>query len=64
MSWKPEVYVQGSWSQNGLVFKTKEEAEQSARELMGRWMLVEDTRAVEVDKPVNYSFVDGRNVRL
>ena len=58
MSWKPEVLVNGKWSRNGLVFATKEEAERSAHDLMNRWTLVEDCRAVEVDEIVNYK-IDG-----
>lgn len=54
MSWKPEVLVDGQWSQNAVVFATEEEAVYSAKELMSRWMLVCDSRAVESDMPVNY----------
>jgi hypothetical protein len=59
MSYKPEVRVNGSFHSNALVFATREEAEQSARELMGRWLLVTDYRAVESDQPVNWALVDG-----
>ena len=59
MAWKPEVEVDGKFSRNGLVFATKEEAELSASDLMRRWMLVTDCRAVEVDEPVNYVIKDG-----
>jgi len=59
MSWKPEVLVQGQWSQNALVFATQKEAQENAWDLRCRWILVDDCRAVEVDDPVNYSFVDG-----
>lgn len=54
MSYKPEVFVDNQWAQNSLAFATKEEAEYSARELMSRWMLVTDYRAVASDQPVNY----------
>lgn len=60
MSWKPEVFVEGKWSRNGLVFATKEEALASARDLQWRWLLVEGVRATEVDEPVNYRWVDGK----
>jgi hypothetical protein len=59
MSYKPEVLVQGQWSQNNLAFATYEEAEQSAKDLFSRWMLVTDCRAVESDQPVNYKIVDN-----
>lgn len=67
MSYKPEVLVQGTWGQNSRVFATKEEAEMSARDLMNRWMLVEDCRAVESDQPVNYRItedIDGGKVMV
>jgi hypothetical protein len=53
MAWKPEVFVEGQWVRNGQVFATKEEAEASAKDLMRRWTLVNDTRAVKVDEEVN-----------
>jgi hypothetical protein len=59
MSWKPEVKVNGKWSQNAVVFATEAEAEASAEDLMRRWLLVEDCRAVESDKPVNYRIVNN-----
>lgn len=59
MAWKPEVFVEGKWSRNGLVFATKEEAEDNALSLMWRWTLVQDSRAVEVDEPVNYRWLPG-----
>ena len=57
MAWKPEVKVvnEAAWHRNGLAFASKEEAEASARNLMNRWMAVEEWRAVEVeDAVVNY----------
>lgn len=56
MSWKPEVQTcnDRKFYGNNLAFATKEEAERSARDLMNRWMLVTDYRAVESDQPVNY----------
>jgi hypothetical protein len=59
ITYKPEVRVNGSFHSNSLVFATREEAEQSSRELMGRWTLVTDYRAVESDQPVNWALVDG-----
>ena len=58
MNWKPEVKVSGKWERNGLVFATRAEAESNAKDLMWRWMLVEDSRAVESGEPVNYTYVD------
>lgn len=67
MSWKPEVQVIGegyTWHRNGLVFATREEAEANAKDLMSRWMLVTDCRAVESDEPVNYQWLDGKLVEV
>jgi hypothetical protein len=57
MSYKPEVQVSGNWEHNSLFFATKEEAELAARDLMWRWRLVTDWRAVESDEPVNCAYV-------
>ena len=59
MSWKPEVYVQGAWSRNGLVFATQQEAWDNARALEAKWFLVDNVRAVESTEPVNYQWRDG-----
>ncbi|AZO48068.1 hypothetical protein [Mesorhizobium sp. M4B.F.Ca.ET.058.02.1.1] len=59
MSWKPEVFVEGKWSRNGLVFATKEEAEANAKDLMWRWTMVQDSRAAESTDPVNYTYIGG-----
>jgi hypothetical protein len=61
-SFAPEVFVQGAWSRNGLRFATKAEAESNARHLMGRWMMVRDSRATESDEPVNYRWDDATSV--
>jgi hypothetical protein len=58
MAWKPEVFVEGKWSRNALVFATQDEAERNARDLFRRWMLCENSRAVEVDEKPNYVFTD------
>lgn len=60
MSYKPMVYVQREWAGNALRFATYDEALDNARELMGRWMLVEDYRADESTDPVNYRWIDGK----
>lgn len=59
ITYKPEVKVNGSFHSNALVFATRTEAEQSARDLAGRWILVTDCRAVESTDPVNYVLVAG-----
>jgi len=67
VSWKPEVQVvnePGQWHGNALRFATKQEAEDNARDLMSRWMLVTDTRAVESTDPINYQWIDGKLVAV
>lgn len=58
MSWKPEVIADssGKWAGNALRFATKEEAEANVANLASRWMLVRETRVVESDDPVNYTW--------
>ena len=55
MSFRPEVIADstGQWSGNALRFETREEAEGWVASLRRRWLLVEDTRVVESDDPVN-----------
>lgn len=62
MSWKPEVIADnsGKWSANGLAFATKEEAEISVANLAMRWTAVRETRVVESDQPVNFSFLNNQ----
>jgi hypothetical protein len=66
MNFKPGVSTDASGKlyTNSLVFGTREEAQASADELMGRWMAVIATGVIETDAPVNYRFVDGSNVPL
>ena len=61
MSFKPELSTDGgkTYHQNGLAFATREEAELSAKDTYGRWLLATHWRAVESDQPVNYEIVDG-----
>lgn len=59
MSWKPEVFAEGEWCGNGMAFETKPEAEAWARDLLMRWFVPTDSRAVESDEPVNYKIENG-----
>lgn len=60
MPWRPEVFVEGKWSQNALVFATRSEAEAYALDLFTRWTMCSDSRAVEVpDAEVSYAYLDG-----
>jgi len=62
MSFKPEVIADssGQWSGNALRFATREEAEANVTDLMMRWFAVRDTRVVESNDAVNYSYVDHK----
>jgi hypothetical protein len=64
MSWKPEVIADssGKWAGNALRFATKEEAEANVANLKDRWIMVRETRVVEVDEPVTSAFIDGKTV--
>jgi hypothetical protein len=63
MSWKPEARVKNEWCRNGLAFLTEQEALQNARDLMWRWVNVEEVRAVEVlGEPANYHWVEGEGL--
>jgi hypothetical protein len=62
VSYRPMVSTGGEFAGNALRFATHEEAEQSARDLASRWMLVVDWRVDESEDPVNYAIVDGRLV--
>lgn len=66
MSYKPEMLCQGEWCGNGMVFATEDEALKHGRELMSRWFVPTDCRAVESDETVNYRFDEsaGRAVPM
>jgi len=62
MKYKVEVIADrsGKWCGNGLTFDTRETAEWYARDLAGRWFMVEQWRVVEVPADV---VVGGGNSR-
>jgi hypothetical protein len=62
MSYAPEVMVEGKWSSNGLRFATREEAERWGRDLLMRWFVPTDSRAVESLDPVNYRLLDSGQI--
>jgi hypothetical protein len=66
MSWKPEVVADsgGHWTGNALRFTTKQEAEAYAYDLMTRWTLVRDTRAVEHTDPATHRWIEGKLVEI
>jgi hypothetical protein len=65
-SYRPEVIADdtGQWYPNGLRFATKEEAENSARDLSLRWIAVREWRAAESDDAPNYTYHNGQLRRI
>lgn len=61
MSYKPAVKTinEDKYHHNNLAFATEEEAALSAKDLMNRWLLVEDWRVDVSDQPVNAVIKDG-----
>jgi hypothetical protein len=65
-SYRPEVIADssGEWLPNGLRFATKQEAENSAHDLMMRWTAVRECRAAESDDEPNYTYHNGQLRRI
>jgi len=65
-SFKTEVCCSGSWSANALRYATAAEAEAAGRELLSRWYVPTDSRAVPSADPVNrvLNLVTNRNEPL
>lgn len=55
-SYKPEVQADssGTWSGNACRFATEAEAQEYVADLAWRWTLVQGTRVVLSEDPVNY----------
>ncbi len=66
MSWKPQVFLasENKWCGNALVFETEEEACQNASDLLMRWFVPTDSRAIESTDPVNYRYINRQLERL
>jgi len=65
MSWKTEVFAENEWVSNRLRYATEQEAIAAGHELLSRWYVPSDSRAVEIPTDtVNYKFENGHNVRL
>ena len=62
MSFNPEVQTGNDpkFYGNALAFATRQEAMENARDLMNRWMLVVDYRAVESTDPATHTWVAGQ----
>lgn len=64
MAWKPEVFINGKWCRNSLVFASEQEAKDNALDLMTRWFLADDSRATEVNEAVNYSYINRKLIAV
>ena len=64
MSFKSEVLVSGKWENNACRYATEDEAIDAGRELLSRWYVPTDSRAVPSEDEVNYEFKDHRPQRL
>jgi hypothetical protein len=53
MGYKTEVYVQGEWSTNAVVWPDAESADKAGYDLLCRWFVPTDYRVVEVDEEPN-----------
>ena len=56
MNYKTEVFVDNQWCGNALRFATEAEAVEYGKELLSRWFVPSDSRAVQTEDPVNYVF--------
>lgn len=68
MSWKPQIKTkEDDWTSNGVAFETEVEAKAWADDLLSRWYVATEARAIEVDtatNPVNRKMVDGKFIRV
>lgn len=64
VSWAPEVYLEGKWSGNAVRFATVEEAELWGKDLLMRWFVPTDSRAVPSDDPVNYQRLKDGSIKV
>ena len=61
VSYAPEVFVDGKWTGNGLRFATYREADLWANDLLMRWFVPSDARAVTSTDPVTSVIDAGGN---
>jgi hypothetical protein len=61
-SFAPEVFLEGKWSGNGVRFETEEEAFLWGSDLLTRWFVPTDHRAVPSEDPVNYRRLEGGQI--
>ena len=61
VGYKVEVYVDHEYCGNALVFPTKDEAEGYGQALSRAWILVKDSRVLEINEAPNYHWVGPGN---
>jgi hypothetical protein len=65
MSYQAEMSTDGkNYATNALRFRTKEEANIYAKDLMNRWLSVVDFRTGNSTDPVNYAVIENKLVCL
>lgn len=53
MGWRQEVLVEGKWSRDGVVWPDEDSAMKAGSNLLMRWFVPTDHRAVETDEEPN-----------
>ena len=66
MSFKPQVFIpsESKWCGNALVFETEQEARDNAADLLMRWFVPTDSRAIESDETPNYRYINRQLVPI
>ena len=59
-----KVFNDPEFYRNAVVFATREEAENAAKDKAIMWTRVEDWLVKETDAPANYKFEDGQLIAL
>ena len=59
-----KVFNDPEFYRNAVVFATREEAENAAKDKAEKWKRVEDWYVEETDAPANYKFEDGQLIAL
>jgi hypothetical protein len=56
---KVKVKGETEWTDNGMYFPSREDAEAWASDMGSRWLLGKETRMERDTKPPNYHYVNG-----
>lgn len=64
MSWISEVFADNEWVGNCRRYATEQEALDAGLELLSRWYVPKDYRAVESSDPVNAKFENWKSIHI